>query len=191
MKDLFGMYQPFGDLSPEVQDLLKALPHRELDEIAERLKVAEKKHVKKINEQFSDDDEPGDIFPYEEGFVTEFLLTELGGLSDATSYETKVKGSTYLLPEYLITPEGIRKSKDFTTLKFVRGSVAGEGVEKQQGVIHESLINMIIDDLRYKNGLVPSEDSVNVLHHLESALVLIRKRALTRVLRGVSGIYKK
>lgn len=80
-----------------------------------------------------------------------------------------------------------------TTIQFVRGSKApgGEDVEKRDGIMHETLLAMMIFDLKYKNGLVPSREGSLAITKLEEALLWMEERQRAREAAGTAGTYKK
>ena len=79
-----------------------------------------------------------------------------------------------------------------TQIQFVRGSkLADEDVEKKEGVLHETLLSMMIHDLGFKNGLVPSDETAHVLQHLKEARMWMEERSRNRSKSGVQGTYKK
>lgn len=101
------------------------------------------------------------------------------------------EGSEYALPEYFITEEGLQKSETHNIIRFVRGSKEGEGVLKQTGIVHETLLSMMIKDLQYKNTLVPSRETSLVITKLQEAYLWLIQRQIDRNDRGVQATYKK
>ena len=104
------------------------------------------------------------------------------------------EGSHYLLPSFEVkegvglTVEGISG----TNIRFVRGSKLGaEQVEKRIGITHESLMEMMIHDLKYKNSLVPSRETALTVTKLEEALLWQQRRGQLRAKEGKQGTYKK
>ena len=103
-------------------------------------------------------------------------------------------GTEYELPDYeVIDGKGIeRVSNQSTYIAFVRGSkLNGEDVPKRSGTLHEHLLAMMIHDLKYKNGLVPSREGALVITKLEEALGWLRQRQIDRSKREVLGTYQK
>ena len=82
-------------------------------------------------------------------------------------------------------------SKALTTIQFVRGSKIGEDVEKKEGILHETLLSMMIHDLKFKNNLVPSTETSNAITKMEEALMWMEERQRNREATGVQGTYKK
>jgi len=108
-------------------------------------------------------------------------------------FETVEQGTHYELPTYkVIDGVGIDKTGDSLPLKFVRGSkLKDEDVEKREGVLHETLLAAMIEDLKFKNSLVPSREGSLVITKLEEAQQWLLKRQIDRVKRSVVGTYKK
>jgi len=115
-------------------------------------------------------------------------------------FEIVEEGTTYLLPMYDIDENGLRRitspsSEDALThlmITFVRGSKDSEdGIQTNQGTLHEHLLAMMIHDLKYKNSLVPSREGSLVITKLEEALGWLRQRQIDRTKREVVGTYKK
>lgn len=101
-------------------------------------------------------------------------------------------GTRYDLPEYnVVDGVGIEKTGTFCGIQFVRGSKIGEGIEKVTGILHESLLSMMITDLKYKNTLVPSRESSLVITKLEEALMWLEERQRSRIKAGIQGTYLK
>lgn len=79
-----------------------------------------------------------------------------------------------------------------TQIQFVRGSkLKDEEVEKKDGILHETLLSMMIHDLKFKNELVPSRESSIAITKLEEALMWMEERQRNRQAAGVQGTYKK
>jgi len=107
-------------------------------------------------------------------------------------FEIIEEGTTYSLPIYRVGDLGIELTGELLPIKFVRGSrIATEEVEKREGTLHEHLLAMMIHDLKYKSGLVPSRESSLVITKLEEALGWLRQRQIDRAKRDVLGTYKK
>lgn len=104
------------------------------------------------------------------------------------------EGTQYELPNYeVIDGEGIKEIKHSGQLiNFVRGSkLKGEDVPKREGTLHEHLLSMMIYDLQYKNGLVPSREGSLAITKLQEALSWLRQRQVDRISRNVEGTYQK
>lgn len=108
-------------------------------------------------------------------------------------FEIVENGTTYLLPTYeVVDGKGIVETEESLKINFVRGSkLADEDVEKRVGTLHEHLLSMMIHDLKFKNGLVPSREGALVITKLEEALHWLRARQIDRVKREVVGTYKQ
>lgn len=109
------------------------------------------------------------------------------------NFRTVVLGTVYYLPIYSVQEgAGLVDTGNTFPLSFVRGSKIGsEQVEKHDGILHEALLAMQITDLEYKNTLVPSEETEEVITHLKYALAKMELRAAKRKAAGVQGTYKK
>lgn len=104
------------------------------------------------------------------------------------------EGSHYLLPRFEVIDEvGLRSDGIMGKhIHFVRGSKLGEEkVEKRIGISHESLLEMMIHDLKYKNSLVPSRETSQTITKLEEALLWQQRRGQLRAKEGKQGTYKK
>lgn len=109
------------------------------------------------------------------------------------SYETIEEGTTYQLPNYeVVDGKGIQLTGNHTQVQFVRGSkLREETVERKEGILHESLLSMMIEDLQFKYDIVPAEETERALLHLKSALDALNARAYKRKIAGTLGTYKK
>ncbi len=109
------------------------------------------------------------------------------------NYETLEKGCSYQLPMWKVEEgKGIVETGQKLQVHFVRGSkLADEIVEKKEGVLHETLLAMFIDDLKFKSSLVPSRETTLALTKLEEALHWMEERQRERDSRNVQGTYKK
>lgn len=108
-------------------------------------------------------------------------------------YETLEKGCSYQLPMWKVEDgKGIVETGQKLQIHFVRGSkLADEVVEKRDGVLHETLLAMIIDDLKFKSTLVPSRETSLAITKLEEGLHWMEERQRERNARDVQGTYKK
>jgi len=117
-------------------------------------------------------------------------------------------GTTYKLPKYrVVDGKGIEEvtiamgfhdfSKDCPgedllnqTITFVRGDKSNNETPRVEGILHESLLAMMIADLKYKNGLVPNKHTACAITHLEDALFRLEERVREREINGTIGTYK-
>ena len=68
-----------------------------------------------------------------------------------------------------------------TRIGFVRGSKVGsESVEKHDGILHETLLSMMIHDLTFKNKLVPSRETSLAITKLTEGLMWMEERQKNR-----------
>lgn len=108
------------------------------------------------------------------------------------AFNTIEQGTHYELPVYkVVDGKGIEETGDTISLKFVRGSkLKDEDVEKREGTLHEHLISTMINDLKFKNGLVPSRETALAITHLQIAQWALEEREKEREAQGVVGTYK-
>jgi hypothetical protein len=100
-------------------------------------------------------------------------------------------GAEYTLPAFGVVEGKGLQHVGFNTIYFVRGSkLAKEEVEPMIGVTHESLLEMMILDLRHKNCLVPSRETALTITKLEEALAWQKRRQELRARDGIQGTYK-
>ena len=112
---------------------------------------------------------------------------------EKTEFEVVEDGTMYNLPTYeVIDGKGIELTGETLQVKFVRGSKRGDdNVQKVNGILHETILAMMIHDLTFKNELVPSEETNYTLQCLDEALVSMQKRQSDREKRQVEGTYAK
>lgn len=119
------------------------------------------------------------------------------------NFITVEQGTTYDLPKYRVIDgkgiETINTSNDindedrYQTITFVRGDKTDNGkiVPRVDGILHEQLLAMMIADLQYKNGLIPSKETACAITKLQEALMWIEERQRDREARNVQGTYTK
>lgn len=112
--------------------------------------------------------------------------------SNKRAFKTVEQGTHYELPIYkVVDGKGIEETGETHAIKFVRGSkVKEEEVEKREGTLHEHLLSVMIEDLKYKNGLVPSRETSLVITHLQEAQHWLEERESARTAAGVVGTYQ-
>jgi hypothetical protein len=64
---------------------------------------------------------------------------------------------------------------------------SGELITINNGTTNEELIEILIDRLKYLNGLFPCKENACAITHLEEGLMWLEKRTRDRVKRGVEG----
>lgn len=106
---------------------------------------------------------------------------------DTLAFDILEQGTRYRLPKYrVVDDKGIEATGDYTELAFIRGSTdPGAGIAKSDGILHETLLAMVIADLEYKHSLVPADEGARMLDHLRSALDAMHARTYRRKIRGV------
>ncbi len=105
--------------------------------------------------------------------------------------ETKVAKSTYLVPTYVVTNEGLADAAT-AKIEFCKGNKADESVPRQEGFFTETLIAVSKKYLEENNvGDLASRETSMAITKLDEALMWLQKRADDRALRGVQGTYQK
>ncbi len=131
-------------------------------------------------------------------------------MSNKRNFETIELGTTYRIPKYrVVDNEGIKLVSDLEITEntngwtqevtFVRGDKTVDTGDKENplfiprtdGILHESLIAILIEDLRYKNTLVPNRHTSIAITHLEEALFRLEERVREREINGTLGTYTK
>ena len=112
-------------------------------------------------------------------------------MDKSKDFKTLELGSSYELPMYEVVPGiGLTKTNNTLIVNYVRAKDS-ENIKKQEGVINETLLGMILTDLEYKYSLVPSEQTKEVIEHLKQSLVLLSQRTIQRTDAGVVDTYKQ
>ena len=108
-------------------------------------------------------------------------------------FKTVEEGTTYELPRWeVVDGKGIEQTGNYQEIQFVRGSkLRDEEVEKREGILHETLLSMMISDLKFKQSLVPGREGAIAITKLEEALHWMEERQRERESRNVVGTYKK
>lgn len=115
-------------------------------------------------------------------------------INEKRTFETIATGAVYRLPMYKVVPGvGIEKTGRTVLIPFVRASkIEGEReIFPVEGVVHETLLSMMLYDLDLKNQEVPNDLTPQVIKHLEAARELLESRQRDRDSRNVLGTYKK
>jgi len=119
------------------------------------------------------------------------------------NFEIVELGTRYKLPKYRVVDKlglclvkTLEENDDFAynqTITFVRGDKTdnGETIPRVDGILHEQLLAMMIADLQYKNGLIPSKETACAITKLQEALMWIEERQRDREARNVEGTYTK
>lgn len=119
-----------------------------------------------------------------------FLPTEKG-FTNPREIKIVVPKSTYVIPCFKITNDGIKDSLP-TTLFFCKGNKADETIFRQDGIFTETLIQVCIEYLKENNvGDLENEHTTNAIAHLETALYKLDQRVKDRINRGVQQTYNK
>lgn len=127
--------------------------------------------------------------------IAQIKTTELklaATMAGKRGFKTVEKGTRYELPVYrVVDGKGIEETGETLSLKFVRGSkLADENVEKREGTLHEHLLSCMIEDLKFKMSLVPSDETKLVVTHLQEAQHWLEEREKARTAAGVVGTYQ-
>ncbi len=115
-------------------------------------------------------------------------------ISEKRQVEALASGSVYKLPTYKVVPEkGIERTARKQMISFVRGSkVVGETeVVPVEGVVHEAVITMLIQDLNQKNEVNPDSHTIAAIQHLAAARDILEDRQRERAQRKILGTYKE
>ncbi len=103
-----------------------------------------------------------------------------------------VNGTSYLLPRFYVEKEKGLVYESDELIVFVRGSKnSDEDIASYTGITHESLLEMMIHDLKYKNSLVLSRETSQTITKLEEALLWQQRRGQIRAKEGKQGTYQK
>lgn len=109
------------------------------------------------------------------------------------SFEIIEEGAQYSIPQYsVVKGKGLQQDECGLAINFVRGSKAeDESVIARTGTLHEHLLAVMIHDLEYKQGLVPSEETKLAIQKLKEAQMYLLSRQIRRLKEGTLGTYKK
>lgn len=108
------------------------------------------------------------------------------------AFKTIELGTQYQIPVYkVVDGKGIEETGDLLSINFVRGSkLKDEDVAKREGILHEHLLSVMIEDLKYKSSLFPSRETSIVITKLEEARHWLEERQKAREAAGVIGTYQ-
>lgn len=107
-------------------------------------------------------------------------------------FEIIEEGTEYKIPAFEVVEGKGLNHVGFNSIYFVRGSkLAEEEVERKIGSTHESLMEMMIHDLKFKNSLVPCRETALTVTKLEEALLWQQRRGQNRAKENKQGTYKK
>lgn len=108
------------------------------------------------------------------------------------AFLTVEQGTTYEVPIYeVIDGKGIEETGNVLSITFVMGSkLKDEDVPKREGTLHEHIISVMIEDLKFKHLLVPSKETACAITHLQEAQHWLEERVISREAEGVLGTYK-
>src|SRR5688500_9902746 len=99
--------------------------------------------------------------------------------------------STYKLPTYKVTNDGLADAADIE-IKFCKGNKADDTIDRQDGVLTETVLQLVINNLKDNNvGDLENEHTTNAILHLETAMHKLDQRAADRKARAVQGTYQK
>lgn len=108
------------------------------------------------------------------------------------AFNTVEQGTHYQVPVYeVVDGKGIVETGQTLNLTFVRGSkLKDEDVPKREGTLHEHVISVMIEDLKFKHALVPSKETACAITHLQEAQHWLEERVIAREAAGVLGTYQ-
>lgn len=110
------------------------------------------------------------------------------------AFLTVQPGHLYEVPIYKVV-EGIgivEVNHGRQRISFVRGSkIEGENkTEPLQGTLHEHLVTVMIEDLKFKHAEFPSKETACAITNLEQARHWMEEREKVRDAAGVLGTYQ-
>lgn len=112
-------------------------------------------------------------------------------MNDPQLIGVEVPKSTYLIPTYQVTNEGLVDADAFV-LKFCKGNKEDESVPRQAGFFTETLLATCVQYLQENNvGELASRETSEAITCIQTGLLWLGKRAADRQRRGVQGTYKK
>jgi hypothetical protein len=104
--------------------------------------------------------------------------------------ETLVEKSTYGIPVYKVSDEGLIHEGNIT-LGFCKGNKEDTSVRRQTGFLPETLLATCNQYLVENNvGDLQNEDTTKAIKSIENALQHLQDRADKRKAAGVQGTYK-
>jgi hypothetical protein len=105
--------------------------------------------------------------------------------------ETVVEKSTYRVPQYKVTNEGLDDSEP-VLVEFCKGNKDNPESLRQEGFFTESLLAVCVKYLTENNvGELANRDTSIAITEIENAILRLGKRAEDRKIRGVQGTYQK
>lgn len=110
---------------------------------------------------------------------------------EKTRFEIIEDGTTYHLPVYTVNNNGLEVTEDVQELTIVRGISSDGLVARENGILQEALVALLIHDLTLKNELVPSKQNDYTLSCLDEALESMKARSNDRDSRGVTGTHSE
>lgn len=112
-------------------------------------------------------------------------------MKDPKIIETVTDKSTYSVPTFSVTNEGIIDADPFV-LMFCKGDKSDESKTRQTGFFTETLLETCAEYLRQNNvGELASRETSMAITKIDEALMWIQKRADDRKRRGVQQTYNK
>lgn len=100
-------------------------------------------------------------------------------------------GTSYRVPTYVITNEGIKEEFEFT-INFCKGNKDDTEAFRQEGILTESLLEVVVHYLETVNtGDLRCRESSIAITKIEEALLWLRKRSQDRQRRNVQNTYQK
>lgn len=101
-------------------------------------------------------------------------------------------GASYELPVYEINSTGLNKIDNSLLIDFVKGNKLSEDNPRQEGVIVEDILGMLICHLESVNtGELANRHTSIAITKLQEALMWIEERIKDRESRNVLGTYNK
>src|SRR5690348_1727529 len=100
---------------------------------------------------------------------------------DTRKYSVIKLGSTYYLPIYTLTNEGLVETPNVKEINFVKGNIEGEEF-RQDGVITENILAMLVEHLSSLNqDELENKFTTNAINKIQEALMWIEERKKDRL----------
>lgn len=112
-------------------------------------------------------------------------------MENPRNIKTHIPKSTYIVPTFQVTNEGIIDGDSFE-LQFCKGNKEDETIPRQMGFFTESLLEVCAQYLRENNvGELSNREGAVAITKIEEAIMWLNKRKEDRTIRGVLGTYQK
>ena len=93
--------------------------------------------------------------------------------------------------ELAVSPkDAITDTKNPHVQHWIAYTIKEVTIPRVPGIVYEALLGVMVEDLKYKNELVPSRETAIAITKLEEAALWLAKRSADRQKRQVQGTYK-